>query len=237
MGHEMRSVDASQARLSIIIPVFNERATIRTVLERVAAVDLDTEVVVVDDGSTDGTREVLAELDGNGPIIVLHDTNRGKGAALRTGIRHITGDYVVFQDADLEYDPADYHKLLAVAQERQADVVYGSRLANTRPTMALRHWLGNRLLTGFTNLLFRSALTDMETCYKLLRRSVLADIDIVSNSYNVEPEITAKLLRRGFVIHEVPISYAARSLAEGKKIRLVDFVSAVWTLARYRVLA
>ncbi len=224
-------------RLSIIIPVFNECATIRTVLERVAAVDLDTEVVVVDDGSTDGTREVLAELDGNGLTVVLHDTNRGKGAALRTGVRHVTGDYVVVQDADLEYDPADYHKLLAVAEERQADVVYGSRLAETRPTMALRHWLGNRLLTGFTNLLFQSALTDMETCYKLLRRSVLADIDIVSNSYNVEPEITAKLLKRGFVIHEVPISYTARSLAEGKKIRLVDFVSAVWTLARYRVSA
>ncbi len=224
-------------RLSIIIPVFNECATIRTVLERVAAVDLDTEVVVVDDGSTDGTREVLAELDGNGLTVVVHDTNRGKGAALRTGVRHVTGDYVVVQDADLEYDPADYHKLLAVAEERQADVVYGSRLADTRPTMALRHWLGNRLLTGITNLLFRSALTDMETCYKLLRRSVLADIDIVSNRYNVEPEITAKLLKRGFVIHEVPISYTARSLAEGKKIRLVDFVSAVWTLARYRVSA
>lgn len=229
--------DLSRMRLSIIIPVFNECSTIRTVLERVAAVDLDPEVIVVDDGSTDGTRDVLAELDGHGPTVILHDTNRGKGAALQTGIQHVTGDYVIVQDADLEYDPADYHKLLAVAYERRADVVYGSRLADARPSMSLRHWVGNRILTGITNLLYRSALTDMETCYKLLRRSVLADIDIVSNHFNVEPEITAKLLKRGFVIHEVPISFAGRSLAEGKKIRIVDFVSAIWTLVRYRVSA
>lgn len=224
-------------RLSIIIPVFNECATIQKVLERVAAVGLDTEVIVVDDGSTDGTRDVLAELDGHALTVVLHETNRGKGAAVRTGFQCVTGDYVIVQDADLEYDPADYHKLLAVADERQADVVYGSRMASARSSMSLRHWVGNRLLTATTNLLYRSALTDMETCYKLLRRRVLADIDIVSNRFNVEPEITAKLLKRGYVIHEVPISFAGRSLAEGKKIRVVDFVSAVWTLARYRVSA
>ena len=222
-------------RLSIIIPVFNERDTIREVIDRVEAVDHDKEIIVVDDYSTDGTRDVLTELDGRGPTMVLHDRNRGKGAALRTGLRHVTGDFVIVQDADLEYDPADYHKLLAVVGERRADVVYGSRLATDRPSMALRYWVGNRLLTGLTNLLYGSALTDMETCYKLLRREVLGEIELVSDRFNVEPELTAKLLKKGVTIHEVPISYVGRSSTEGKKISWVDFVSAVWTLVRYRV--
>ena len=222
-------------RLSIIIPVFNERDTISEVIDRVEAVDLDKEIIVVDDYSTDGTRDVLTELDGRGPTMVLHDRNRGKGAALRTGLRHVTGDFVIVQDADFEYDPADYHKLLAVVDERRADVVYGSRLATDRPSMALRYWVGNRLLTGLTNLLYGSALTDMETCYKLLRREVLGEIELVSNRFNVEPELTAKLLKKGVTIHEVPISYVGRSSTEGKKISWVDFVSAVWTLVRYRV--
>ena len=149
----------------------------------------------------------------------------------------MTGDLVLVQDADLEYDPADYHRLLRTLEERGADAVYGSRFARGHPEMTLSHRLGNQLLTGITNALFGSALTDMETCYKLIRRRVLADIDITSNGFSVEPEITAKLLRRGIVIHEVPIRYAGRSFAEGKKISWRDSVSAVWTLLKLRVTA
>lgn len=221
-------------RLSIIIPVFNERATIGELLRRVATVDLDKEVVVVDDGSTDGTRDALGQF-ADGATVVLHDVNRGKGAAIRTGLKHVTGDCVLVQDADLEYDPDDYQLLLDAMKESGADAVYGSRFAAGRPEMTLRHRVGNRLLTGITNVLYGAALTDMETCYKLIRRRVFADLDVASNRFDVEPEITAKLLRRGIAIHEVPIRYAGRSFAEGKKISWTDFVSAIWTLVKLRV--
>ena len=221
-------------RLSIIIPVFNERATIGELLRRVATVDLDKEVVVVDDGSTDGTRDALGQF-ADGATVVLHDVNRGKGAAIRTGLKHVTGDCVLLQDADLEYDPDDYHLLLDAMKESGADAVYGSRFAAGRPEMTLRHRVGNRLLTGITNVLYGAALTDMETCYKLIRRRVFADLDVASNRFDIEPEITAKLLRRGIAIHEVPIRYAGRSFAEGKKISWTDFVSAIWTLVKLRV--
>ena len=222
-------------RLSVIIPVFNERATVLELLRRVAAVDLDKEVVVVDDGSTDGTRELLTGLGDGGPTLVLHAANQGKGAAIRTGLQHVSGDFVLVQDADLEYDPADYRRLLRTQEERGADAVYGSRFARGRPEMTLSHRIGNRLLTGITNALFGSSLTDMETCYKLIRRRVLADIDITADGFSVEPEITAKLLRRGIAIHEVAVGYVGRSFAEGKKISWRDFLSAVWTLLRLRV--
>lgn len=222
-------------RLSIIVPVYNECATVRELLRRVAAVDLDKEVVVVDDGSTDGTRDVLAEMAGDGATVVFHEANRGKGAAIRTGLRHVTGDCVLVQDADLEYDPADYRRLLDALEEREADVVYGSRFAGRRPPMTRRHRAGNQVLTAITNALYGSALTDMETCYKLVRRRVLADIHLTANGFDIEPEITAKLLRRGVAIEEVPIRYAGRSRAEGKKISWTDFVAAVWTLVRLRV--
>ena len=225
-------------RLSIIIPVFNERATVLDVLDRVAAIDLDTEIIVVDDGSTDGTRELLAERARASDWkikLVQHTINRGKGAALATGIAHVTGDYVIVQDADLEYDPSDYSRLLAVAESRQAVAVYGSRFGAGTPKMSWRHLIGNRLLTGLTNLLYGSALTDMETCYKLVRRSVLEEIGITCTRFDVEPEITANLLKRGVTIHEVPVGYSGRSFAEGKKISWIDFVSAVWTLVRLRL--
>ena len=222
-------------RLSVVIPVFNERATILNILDRVSAVDLDKEVIVVDDCSTDGTRDLLRDRARDRFTLVLHEVNQGKGAALRSGLARSTGDFVIVQDADLEYDPADYSKLLAIVQDRDAVAVYGSRLAHDRPTMAWRHFFGNRLLTGLTNLLYGSQLTDMETCYKLLKRSLLNELCLVSNSFNVEPEITAKILKKGITIHEVPISYAGRSFAEGKKISWIDFVSAVWTLTRFRL--
>jgi len=225
-------------RLSIIIPVFNERATVLTVLDRVEAAGHDAEIVVVDDGSTDGSREILAvrARESGGRITLLeHPANRGKGAALVTGVARAVGEYVLIQDADLEYDPADYGLLLAVVDSRRAAAVYGSRFGTSRPKMSVRHVVGNRLLTGLTNLLYGSDLTDMETCYKLIRRSLFLELGITCNRFDVEPEITAKLLKRGVRIHEVPINYEGRSFAAGKKISWVDFVSAVWTLVRLRL--
>lgn len=224
-------------QLSIIIPVFNERATVLTLLDRVEAAGTDAEVIVVDDGSTDGSREILTERareSGGRITLVMHAVNRGKGAALVTGVARAAGEYVLFQDADLEYDPADYDILLAPVNGRGADAVYGSRFGAARPKMSVRHVIGNRLLTGLTNLLYGAELTDMETCYKLIRRNLFQELGINCSRFDVEPEITAKLLKRGISIHEVPISYEGRSFADGKKISWVDFVSAVWTLVRLR---
>ncbi len=224
-------------RLSVIIPVYNECATIIQLLDRVSAIAIEKEVIVVDDCSTDGTRALLEEHHDETFTLLLHDYNQGKGAALRTGFRQATGEFVIIQDADLEYDPSDFSKLLAIVDDRNAAVVYGSRLATSQPTMTVRHLVGNRLLTGLTNLLYGSQLTDMETCYKLLDRQLVQNLELVSNSFNVEPEITAKLLKQGVTIHEVPISYNGRSFTEGKKISWKDFISAVWTLVSLRLRA
>ena len=222
-------------RLTVVIPVFNEAATLEELLARVEAVDIDKEVIIVDDFSTDGTRELLTSMNTSDRVIVFHESNAGKGAALRTGFGRATGDYVVVQAADLEYDPRDYLRLVAEARQHDADVVYGTRFAGPRPQMAFKNWAGNRVLTWLTNRLYGSALSDMETCYKLIRRDVLTNLTIESNRFNVEPELTAKLLMGGTRIREVPISYVGRTHSEGKKISWLDFFSAVWTLLRLRV--
>ena len=224
-------------RISIIIPVFNEQATIAEVLARVLAVDLDKQVIVVDDGSTDGTSELLEEWGKRQPdwvTVQRHAKNQGKGVAVRTGLAEVTGDCVIIQDGDLEYDPRDYSRLLAPLIEGQARVVFGSRLLGNNPRMFFAQRVGMVVLTWLSNLLYGASLTDMETCYKLFARDVVAGMTLTSDRFNVEPELTAKVLRQGLDIVEVPIAYTGRTYADGKKINGRDFLSAVWTLIRFR---
>jgi glycosyltransferase involved in cell wall biosynthesis len=232
-------------KLSIVMPVYNERATIEQIIEQVRAVDvgIERELVIVDDASTDGTRELLAQrFSGDSVVRVFsHERNRGKGAAVRTGIEQATGDVVLIQDADLEYDPNDYRELLRPIVEEQAQVVYGSRFLGRRHRLLGRErvafplqYLGNRFLSMLTNLLYRSSLTDMETCYKAIARPVLQGLDLRANKFDFEPEVTAKILRRGHRITEVPIRYRPRTYREGKKISWRDGARAVWTLFKCR---
>jgi glycosyltransferase involved in cell wall biosynthesis len=223
-------------KLSVIVPVFNERNTVAEIVRRMRSVDLpvEREIVVVDDGSDDGTRDVLTQLADSTVHIVKHGVNRGKGAAIRTGLENSTGDVVLVQDADLEYDPEDWPKLLAPMLKGRARVVYGSRFTGERRNMLFLHWVGNRFLSLVTNVLYNSTLSDMETCYKLFHRDVLDGVQLRANRFDFEPEFTAKVLRRGIRIYEVPISYAGRELHEGKKITWRDGISALWTLVKYR---
>jgi glycosyltransferase involved in cell wall biosynthesis len=222
--------------LSVIVPVYNERSTVAEIVRRVRAVDvpLVVDVVVVDDGSTDGTEKVLAALEDSTVHVVTHPANQGKGAAIRTGLSHAHGDLVLIQDADLEYDPEDWPRLLEPVLRGKAFVVYGSRFTGERKNMLPLHWVGNRLLSLVTNVLYRSTLSDMETCYKLFDRRVIEGVTVVSNRFDFEPEITAKVLRRGFRIYEVPISYAGREPDEGKKITWRDGIGALRALVRFR---
>jgi glycosyltransferase involved in cell wall biosynthesis len=224
------------SKLSVIVPVFNERNTVAEIVRRMRSVELpvEREIVIVDDGSDDGTRDVLTQLGDSTVRIVKHPFNRGKGAAIRTGLENASGDVVLVQDADLEYDPEDWPKLLAPVLKGRARVVYGSRFTGERRNMLFLHWVGNRFLSLVTNVLYNSTLSDMETCYKLFERDVLDGMQLRANRFDFEPEFTAKVLRRGIRIYEVPISYAGREPDEGKKITWRDGITALWTLVKYR---
>jgi glycosyltransferase involved in cell wall biosynthesis len=221
--------------LSVVMPAYNERTTIEEIVRRVLAVPLRIELIVVDDASTDGTREALVALAQALPFkLVLQPRNRGKGAALRKGFADVTGDIVVIQDADLEYSPEEYPALIDLICAGQADVVYGSRFIGRHRAFLFMHYVGNRLLTGLTNMLYNTMLTDMETCFKAMRVEVLRSMTLKSDRFGIEPELTAKIFKRGYRVYEVPITYHGRGYEEGKKITWKDGLAAVWTLVKYR---
>ena len=224
-------------QVSVVIPVYNEVSTIREIVARVQAVDLDKEIIIVDDGSTDGTREQLQKitLSQENIRVLYHDRNQGKGAALRTGFAGATGDIVIIQDADLEYDPREYPVLLEPILDGRADVVYGSRfLGGPHRVLFFWHYLGNKFLTLLSNAVTNLNLTDMETCYKVFKREVLNDLKLKSDRFGFEPEFTVKIAKKYCRIYEVPISYSGRTYAEGKKIGWKDGVKAIFAIIWFR---
>ena len=221
--------------LSVVMPAFNERPTIETIIRRVLAVPVRKELLVVDDCSTDGTRDVLQQLQPElGFTLLLQPRNAGKGAALRAGFAQMRGDIVVVQDADLEYSPEEYPELIELICSGRADVVYGSRFLGRHRAFLFVHYLGNRLLTLLTNVLYNTTLTDMETCFKAMRVEVVRSMTLRSNRFGIEPEITAKIFKRGYRVYEIPITYDGRGYEDGKKITWRDGVVAAWALIRYR---
>jgi len=224
-----------ELKLSVIMPVYNERKTLREIVKRVQAVQIEKEIIIVDDGSTDGTRRMLKELDDENIKILFHEKNRGKGAAIRTAQPHIEGDIVIIQDADLEYNPEEYYKLIEPIIDGRADVVYGSRfIGDVHRVHLFWHYVGNKFLTTVSNMFNNLNLTDMETCYKVFKAGVFKDISLKSGGFGFEPEITAKVARRKCRLYEMPISYSGRDYAEGKKIGWRDAVRALVDIVRFR---
>jgi len=227
-------------KLSVVIPVYNEKDTIEKIVSLVRSVEgIDKEIVIVDDASTDGTVNILKVMGQKYPELKIFykDKNKGKGDTLKLGFKNTTGDYVIVQDADLEYNPQDYVKLIRALSEENVDVVYGSRFSGSYEKMSTLHYFGNKLLTLVTNLLFGVMLTDMETCYKLMPGDFVRKLDIKSSRFDFEPEITAKILKAGLSIKEVPISYKGRNFSEGKKITWRDGVHHVWSLFKFRFIS
>ena len=221
--------------LSVVMPVFNERETIEEIIPRVLAVPLRIELIVVDDGSTDGTRDLLTGLAAKYPFkLVFQPKNAGKGNAIRRGFADVTGDIVVIQDADLEYSPEEFPELISLICQGRADVVYGSRFLGRHRVFLFTHYAGNRLLTLITNALYNTMLSDMETCYKVMRTEVLRSFSLESDGFGIEPELTAKIFKRGYRVYEVPITYDGRGYEEGKKITWRDGIVALWVLIKYR---
>jgi glycosyltransferase involved in cell wall biosynthesis len=222
--------------LSVVVPVFNEAATIEEIIRRVLAVPLRIQLIVVDDCSTDGTRDMLGRLQQElGFTLLLQPRNMGKGAALRRGFAEVKGDIVAIQDADLEYSPEEFPTIIELICEGRADVVYGSRFLGRHRVFLFTHYFGNRVLTLLTNILYNTLLTDMETCYKVMRTEVLRSMTLQSNGFGIEPELTAKIFKRGYRVYEVPITYDGRGYEDGKKIGWRDGLVALWVLVRYRI--
>ena len=227
------------ASISIIVPVYNERDTILDILAKIKDAEvgkLRKEILLIDDGSTDGTKEILRKV--NNVKVFFHENNKGKGAAVRTGLQHASGDVLLIQDADLEYNPEEYKNLLGPIIAERADVVYGSRFSKGKifnKNMYYSHCVGNMILTNVTNLLYGAKLEDMETCYKIMRKEVLEGMELKSMRFEIEPELTAKILKKGIKIEEVPISFAPRGFHEGKKINWKDGIVALWTLMKYKI--
>ncbi|RJR23677.1 glycosyltransferase family 2 protein [Candidatus Microgenomates bacterium] len=228
-------------KLSVVVPVFNEEKTIKKILEKVLSEKTPKEVIVVDDGSCDKTKEILKDIKDERVKIIFHEQNKGKGAAVRTGIKNAEGDFLIIQDADLEYDPECYQKLVNIVS-KDIKVVYGTRLKNLKfrlfgknKTPMPLHFAANRFLTLLTNFLYGSKITDMETCYKLMAKEVYQSLELVSDKFEIEPEITAKILKKGFKIIEMPIVFKPRTYKQGKKIKTKDAFAAVWSLVKYRI--
>jgi glycosyltransferase involved in cell wall biosynthesis len=223
-------------KLSVVVPVFNEKATIAEIIDRIRATNLSIELIVVDDGSTDGTREILKRVSGKIDHLLLQERNAGKGAALKSGFAVATGDVVIIQDADLEYDPADYDELLKPIVKANADLVLGSRLTGARPQRAYYYWhyVGNRVITFIARVLYNTTLSDIYTCYKVFKREQLTGLQVKSNGFEFDAEMLAILLKRRLVVYEVPISYYGRSYSEGKKIKWYHTARVVWNLVKYR---
>lgn len=224
----------SSLKLSVIVPVYNEAQTIEEIVEKIQALPVEKELIIVDDGSTNGTRQILQRLKDSNIVLLFHKRNEGKGRAIRTALDKVTGDLVAIQDADLEYDPRDYLRLMKPLLEGKAKVVYGVRPLKFSGRFLFWHYVGNRVLTLLTNLLYRSHLKDMETCYKMMSAEVIKSMELKARRFEFEPEITAKLLKKGYNIYQIPISYRSRGYKEGKKINWRDGLMGLWTIFRYR---